>query len=164
MPQWITNIEDKITRLRRTKGHLTTIISCKKTGIFNNQQKNLKEKYYKKYGNTRLHTLNFKLTVLKHNLYATSVKLKYQRKRYNRKLINRKYSINSKANTAISNVTIFQQKIYQGKKVWRQFGKESVVEKQLLSTMRNGYSNWKVLTAATYHQNTMILIYRSSIR
>ena len=96
MPQWITNIEDKIIRLRRTIGHLATIISCKKTGIFTNHQKNLKEKYYKKYGNTRLHTLNFKLTVLKHNLYGILVKLKYQKKRYNRKLINRKFSINPK--------------------------------------------------------------------
>ena len=66
--QWITNIEAKILRLRRTIGHLTTIIYCKKTGIFTNHQKNLKEKYYKKYGNTKLHTLKFKLTVLKHNV------------------------------------------------------------------------------------------------
>ena len=81
MPQWITNIEDKIIRIRRTIGHLTTIISCKKTGIFTNHQKKLKEKYYKKYGNTKLHALNFKLTVLKHNLHASSVSLKYKNKR-----------------------------------------------------------------------------------
>ena len=97
MPQWITNIEDKIIRIRRTIGHLTTIISCKRTGIFTNHQKKLKEKYYKKYGNTKLHTLNFKLTVLKHNLHATSVRLKYQKKRFNRKFINRKFSTNPKA-------------------------------------------------------------------
>ena len=36
MPQWITNIEDKIIRIRRTIGHLTTINSCKKAGIFTN--------------------------------------------------------------------------------------------------------------------------------
>ena len=83
VPQWITNIEAKILRLRRTIGHLTTIINCKKTGIFTNHQKDLKERYYKKYGNTKLHTLKFKLTVLKHNLCATSTKLKYQKKRYN---------------------------------------------------------------------------------
>ena len=80
MPQWITNIEDKIIRLRRTMGHLTNIISCKKTEIFTNHQKKVKEKY-KKYGYTKLHTLYFKLTVL--NLHATSVKLKYQKKRFN---------------------------------------------------------------------------------
>ena len=91
MPQWITNIEDKIIRIRRTIGHLTTIISCKRTGIFTNHQKKLKEKYYKKYGNTKI------LTVLKHNLHATSVKLKYQKKRFNRKFINRKFSTNPKA-------------------------------------------------------------------
>ena len=64
----VTNIEAKILRLRRTIGHLTTIINCKKTGIFTNHQKNLKERYYKKYGNTKLHTLKFKLTVLKRNM------------------------------------------------------------------------------------------------
>ena len=93
MPQWITNIEDKIIRIRRTIGHLTTIISCKRTGIFTNHQKKLKEKYW----NTKLHTLNFKLTVLKHDLHATSIRLKYQKKRFNRKFINRKFSTNPKA-------------------------------------------------------------------
>ena len=96
MSQWITNIEDKIIRIRRTIGHLTTIISCKKTGIFTNHQKKLKEKY-KKYGNTKLHTLYFKLTVLKHNLLATSVRLNYQKKRFNQKIINRKFFTNPKA-------------------------------------------------------------------
>ena len=96
MPQWITSIENKIIRLRRTIGHLTIIICCKKTGIFTNHRKKLKEKY-KKYGNTKLHTLNFKFTVLKHNVHATSVKLKYQKKRFNRKFINRKFSTNPKA-------------------------------------------------------------------
>ena len=95
MPRWITNTEDKIIRIRRTIGHLTTIISCKKTGIFPNHQKKLKEKY-KKYGNTKLHTLNFKFSVLKHNLHATSVRLKYQKKRFNRNFINRKFSTNPK--------------------------------------------------------------------
>ena len=95
--QWITNIEDKITRLRRAIGRLTTIIRCKKTGIFPNHQKKLNEKYYNKYENAKLHTLNFKLTVLKYNLHATSVKLKYQKKRFNQKFINRKFSTNPKA-------------------------------------------------------------------
>ena len=96
MSQWITNIEDKIIRIRRTIGHLTIIITCKRTGIFTNHQKKLKEKYFKKYGNTKLHTLNYKVTVLKHNLIATFVRLKYQKKRYNQKFINRKFSTNAK--------------------------------------------------------------------
>ena len=97
MPQWITNIKDKIIRIRRTIGHLTTIISCNKTIIFTNHQKKLKEKYYKKYGHTKVHTLDFKLNVLKHNLHAKSVRLKYQKKRFNRKFINWKFSTNRKA-------------------------------------------------------------------
>ena len=136
MPQWIKIIEDKITRLRRTIGHLTTFISCKKTGKFTNHQRKSREKY-KKYENTKLHTLNFRLTVLKHNLHATSVKLKYQKKRFNQKFINQKFSTTPKAVTAISKVTIFQQKNYLRKKIERHFGKESGRKKQLLATMRN---------------------------
>ena len=41
VPQWITNIKEKILQLRRTIGYLTTINNCKKTGIFTNHQKNL---------------------------------------------------------------------------------------------------------------------------
>ena len=59
------------------------INNCKKTETFTNHQKNLKERYNKKYGNTKLRTLKLKLTVLKHNLYATSVQFKCQKKRCN---------------------------------------------------------------------------------
>ena len=40
MQQWITNIEDKVIQLTQTIRHLTTIINCKKTGIFINHQNN----------------------------------------------------------------------------------------------------------------------------
>lgn len=43
-PKWIINIEEKITQIRRFIGHLTTIINCKKRGIFAKHIKNLKEK------------------------------------------------------------------------------------------------------------------------
>ena len=109
MLQWITKIEEKISWLRKTIGHLTTIINCKKTGIFTNRQKNLTERY-KKYGNTKLHTFKFKFTVLKHSLCATSVKLKYQRKSYYQKLINQSFLSIQKQSATILKVTIFQQK------------------------------------------------------
>ena len=50
MPQWIANIEDKIIPLRRIIGHFTSIISCKKTGIFTNHQNNLKKYIIKNMG------------------------------------------------------------------------------------------------------------------
>lgn len=42
---------------------MTTNIKCKckKTTIFTKHQKNLKEKYCKTYGNTKLHTLKFNI-------------------------------------------------------------------------------------------------------
>ena len=135
MPQWITNIEGKIIRIRRTIGHLTKIISCNRTGIFTNHQKKLKEKYCKKYGNTKLHTLNFKLTVLKHNLHATSVRLKYQKKSSTENLLIGSFPLIQKQFIAILKVTISQQKSSQRKKVQRHFGKESGRKKQLLTTM-----------------------------
>ena len=79
--------------------------------------------------------------MLKHKLCATSAKLKYQKKRYNRKLINRKFSVNPKA-------------------VYRDFKGNNISTEKLptketietywkgILTMRNGYNNWKVPTAA----------------
>ena len=96
---------------------MVVIISCKKTGIFINHQKKLKEKYYKKYGNTKLHTLNFKLTVLKYNLHAISVRLKYQKKRFTENLLIGSFPLIQKQLTAISKVTILQGKSYQREKV-----------------------------------------------
>ena len=71
-------------------------IICKKT-------ENIKEKCNKKYGNAKLHVLEFKLTALKNNQCATSVKHKYQEKRYNQKLINRKFLIIQNQFIEISN-------------------------------------------------------------
>ena len=60
-----------------------------------NHQKNFKEKYYLEYGTIKYTFTN--LNLLKHNIFAISVKLKDQKKRYNRKLINQKFSNNPKA-------------------------------------------------------------------
>ena len=41
--KWITNIENKITNLRKTIGQLTTVINCQKTERFTKHQKTLRE-------------------------------------------------------------------------------------------------------------------------
>ena len=77
----LNNIESKITALRRKFGQLTTPINCKNTGNFTNHQKEIKDKFYNKYGNTSLQTLQFKLNLLKQDLNATSIKLKWLKKK-----------------------------------------------------------------------------------
>ena len=83
--------------LRKKIGQLTTLINCKTTGNFTNHQKEIKKKFDKNYGNTRLTTLNFNLTLLKQELKATSIKLKLHKKKYERQVINNKLNTNPKS-------------------------------------------------------------------
>ena len=45
-----------VLRAKKKKkiGQLTTLINCKNTGNFTNDQKEIKQKFYNKYGNTRM--------------------------------------------------------------------------------------------------------------
>ena len=90
-PEWMNSIEREIKVLRKKIGQLTTLINCKNNSNFTNHQKEIKQKFYKKYGNTRVQTLHFKLTLLKNDLKATSVKLKWLKKNQARQVINSKF-------------------------------------------------------------------------
>ena len=95
--------------LRKKIGQLTTLINCKTTGNFTNHQKEIKQKFDKKYGNTRLTTLNFNRTLLKQELKATSTKLKWHKKKYERHVINNKFNTNPKSvyrNLKGNNITL----------------------------------------------------------
>ena len=50
-PKWLDSIESK---KKKKIGQLTTLINCKNTGNFTNDQKEIKQKFYNKYGNTRM--------------------------------------------------------------------------------------------------------------
>ena len=50
-----------------------------------------------KYGNTRMQTLQFKLTLLKQDLKATSVRLRWLKKNHARHVINSKFNSNKKS-------------------------------------------------------------------
>ena len=79
--------------LRKKIGQFTTLINCKTTGNFTSHQKEINKKFdKKKYGNTRLTTLNFNLTLRKQELKATSTKLKWHKKKYERQVINNKFN------------------------------------------------------------------------
>ena len=90
-PEWMNSIEREIKALRKKIGQLTTLINCKNNGNFTNHQKEIKQKFYKNNGNTRVQTLHFKLTLLKNDLKATSVKLKWLKKNQARQVINSKF-------------------------------------------------------------------------
>ena len=96
-PKWLNNIENKIAVLRKKIDQLTTLINCKTTGNFTNHQKEIKKKFDKKYGNTRLTTLNFNLKLLKQERKATSTNLKWHKKKYERQVINNKFNTKPKS-------------------------------------------------------------------
>ena len=68
--------------LRKKIDQLTTLINCKTTGKFTNHQKEIKKKFDKNYGNTRLTTLT---------------KLKWHKKKYERQVINNKFNTKPKS-------------------------------------------------------------------
>ena len=51
--------------IKKKISQLTRLINCKNTGNFTNHEKEIKQKFFKKYGNNRIQTLPFKLTLLK---------------------------------------------------------------------------------------------------
>ena len=83
----MNSIEREIKALRKKIGQLTTLINCKNNDNFTNHQKEIKQKFYKNNGNTRVQTL----TLLKNDLKATSVKLKWLKKNQARQVINSKF-------------------------------------------------------------------------
>ena len=74
--------------------HLLTYLL---SGNFTNHKKEIKQKFYKKYGNTRMQTLQFKLTLLIQDLKATSVRLRWLKKNHARQAINSKFNSNTKS-------------------------------------------------------------------
>ena len=68
-----------------------TLINCKKSNTFTTHQDRLKNKFQKKYDNTKTRTLEHKLALLKNDLKATCIKLKYSQRTNQRKTINRSF-------------------------------------------------------------------------
>ena len=91
-PQWMIKFEDSINRMRKDVGQIHTLINCKKSNTFTTHQLSLKNKFQKKYGNTKTCTLEYKLVLLKHNLKSICTKFKYSKRKYQRKTFNRSFS------------------------------------------------------------------------
>ena len=76
---------------------LNVMIDCKKINTYSKHQLKLKQVFTKRFGDFRLKTLQFKLSILYQNLKAKSTKLKYNKRRIERKSINNKFRKNPKA-------------------------------------------------------------------
>ena len=87
-PRWMIKFEDSINRMRKEIGQIHTLINCKKSNTFTAHQLSLKNKFQKKYGNTKTRTLEYKLALLKHDLKANCIKFKYIKRKHQRKTIN----------------------------------------------------------------------------
>ena len=94
-PGWIKQLEDSTERIRKEIAQLNVVIECKKTSTYSKHQLKLKQVFTKRYGDFRLKTLQFKLSILYQNLKAKSTKLKYNKRRIKR--INNKFCKNPKA-------------------------------------------------------------------
>ena len=84
---WIKQLEHSIERIRKDIAQLNVGIECKKTNTYSKHQLKLKQVFTKRYGDFRLKTLQFKLSILYQNLKARSTKLKYHKRRIKRKSI-----------------------------------------------------------------------------
>ena len=84
--------EDSINRMRKEIGQIHTLINCKKSNTFTAHQLSLKNKFQKKYSNTKTRTLEYKLALLKHDLKATCTKFKYIKRKHQSKTINKTFS------------------------------------------------------------------------
>ena len=81
--------EDSINRMRKEIGQIHTLINCKKSNTFT---AHLKNKFQKKYGNTKTRTREYKLALLKHDLKAACAKFKYIRRKHQCRTINKTFS------------------------------------------------------------------------
>ena len=55
-PDWINNIEQSITRIRKELSQINVLIKCKAENAYTRHQKALLQKYSKKLGTTKLRT------------------------------------------------------------------------------------------------------------
>ena len=94
-PGWIKQLEHSNERIQKEIAQLNVMIECKKTNTYSKHQLKLKQVFTKRYGDFRLKTLQFKLSILYQNLKAKSTKLKYNKRRIERKSVNNKFRKNS---------------------------------------------------------------------
>ena len=95
-PKWLTNLDQKVTKLRKTIAHINVVLECKRSNNFTCHQLKVRENLHQKFGNTKSSNLHLKLHILKQELKANSSKIRYQEKKIEGNQINRKFTYNPK--------------------------------------------------------------------
>ena len=147
-PKWIVNLENNIERIRTEIAHVQVIINCKKKGKFTKRQNTILHRLTKKYGNTKMRTLETKLALLKHGLRSKSEKLKHEKKISERKPINNRLFKSPKSTDQLKEITSLLKNC-QKRKCLKIFRKIFCKMKQVLMIKQNGYKNLKKLTVET---------------
>ena len=89
-PKWITSTESSINRIKKLKSHVQVVIKCKRESTFTKHQKTLLHKLKKKFDNSKMSTLETKLTSPRQELKSKADNLKYQKRLIEGKKINRR--------------------------------------------------------------------------
>ena len=108
-PKWINHLEESINKVRKQIGQLQTVIKCKTQNVYTNHQKRLIQQFDKRFGNTRMRTLEYKLSYFKQELKAKATKLKYEKRKQERKKINQLFGKSPKGvyrNFKGNNITV----------------------------------------------------------
>ena len=95
-PKWITSIESSINRIRKLISYVQVVIKCKRESTFTKHQKTLLHTLKKKLGNSKMSTLETKLTSLKQELKSKADNLRHQKRLIERKKINKQFAFNPK--------------------------------------------------------------------
>ena len=91
-PKWLANLDQRLTKLRKTIAHINVVLECKRSNHFTRHQLKVRENLHRKFDNTKSSNLHSKLYILKQELKATSSKIRYQEKKFKRNRINRKFT------------------------------------------------------------------------
>ena len=90
-PKWIVNFENNIERLKTVIIHVQVIINCKNKGKFTKHQKTILHRLTKKFGNTKMRTMETRLALLKQDLKSKSERLKQEKRLSERKRITNQF-------------------------------------------------------------------------
>ena len=67
-PKWLTNLDQKVTELKKTIAHINVFLEWKRSNNFTRHQLKLRENLHRKFGNTKSSNLHSKLNILKQEL------------------------------------------------------------------------------------------------
>ena len=96
-PRWKVFLNNKINSIRRKISYITLIVNCRNTSsVLTKHQKKIENRLKKWFHNTKLRTLESKLSQLNHDLKLASESLRNKQKLCERNSINKKFQNNQK--------------------------------------------------------------------